>query len=272
MLLSALPDTGPLPPPPAGMTVPPSLTENGFLGGRLRILQPEKGYRAGIDAVFLASSIPASSGETIFEAGMGTGVTALCLVTRVPSCHVTGIEMTSRYALMAEENVRRNNFNDSVRVIHGDVRDALRRDLSHMPAQGSFSHAFANPPYYDTDKTTSSPTLLKSIAHQYGPEDLDLWVKVMHTMVAPRGSATIIHRADCLGKLLAVMDARFGDLRIAPLYAREGLPASRIIIQGIKGSKAPMQLLPGLVLHQEDSKYTPGAELILRDAHALRLR
>ena len=57
---------------------PSSLTDDAFLGGKLQILQPEKGYRAGIDAVFLAASIPAVDGETVFEAGIGAGVAAMC--------------------------------------------------------------------------------------------------------------------------------------------------------------------------------------------------
>src|SRR4029450_12802517 len=149
MQMSALPDVSspPLPPPPHGPGVPASLTEDGFLGGKLRILQPEKGYRPRIDAVFLAASVPCGPGETAFEAGMGTGVAALCVAVRVPSVHVTGMEIASRYALLAEENAERKNLGGARRVSHGDVKDALSRDLSHMRAHGSFAHAFANPPY-----------------------------------------------------------------------------------------------------------------------------
>src|SRR5206468_3980326 len=92
-VLSATP-----PPPPPGSGVPASLTEDGFLGGRLRILQPEKGYRAGIDAVFLAATIPCAAGETVYEAGIGTGVAALCVLARNPAIHLTGIEVATRYA------------------------------------------------------------------------------------------------------------------------------------------------------------------------------
>ena len=236
------------------------------------MLQPEKGYRAGIDAVFLAAAIPASPGETLFEAGVGTGVAALCLVARVPTVHITGMEVASRYAILAEENAKRNHLGESLRVIHADVKDAMRRDLSQMPSHGSFSHAFANPPYFEDGKVTASPSLLKAQAHNFGPDDLDLWVKVLATMVTLRGSVTFIHRAETLGKLLASMEGRFGDIRVAPLYAREGTAASRIIVQGIKGSKAPMQLLPGLVLHDKTNSFTPEAEAILRDGMAWRLR
>lgn len=271
MQMSAAPQM-PMVPPPPGAAVPASLTEDGFLGGRLRMLQPEKGYRAGIDAVFLAASIPANPGDTMFEAGTGTGVAALCLAARVPSVHVTGMEIASRYAMLAEENARRNGLGQAIRVIHSDVKDALRRDLAHLPAHGSFSHGFANPPYFEQDKVTASPNLLKAAAHAFGPDDLDLWVKVLHTMVALRGTVTFIHRAETLGKLLGAMENRFGDIRVAPLHAREAAAASRIVVQGIKGARAPMQLLPGLVLHGADNRFTSEAESILRDGMAWRLR
>ncbi len=270
--MSATAYSAPPPPPPTGGGVPASLTEDGFLDGRLRILQPEKGFRAGIDSVFLAAAVPCAPGETVYEAGIGTGVAALCLIARNPTVHVTGIEVAARYALLCEENAKRNGCAENIRVIHADVKEALRKDLAAMPAHGSFSHAFANPPYFEDGKGTPSPNLLKAQAHAFGPDDLELWVKVLATMVTLRGTVTIVHRADSLGKLLQVMDDRFGDIRIAPLYAREGTAASRIIVQGVKGSKAPMQLLPGLVLHDSSSQFTPEAEAILRHGMAWRLR
>ncbi len=259
-------------PPPAQAGVPPSLTDDAFLGGKLNILQPEKGYRAGIDSVFLAATIPAQPGETLFEAGIGTGVAALCVASRVANIHITGVEIATRYAMMAEQNAKRNDMESAIRIIKGDVKDALRRDLAAWPEHGSFSHAFANPPFFEDGKSTKSPDSLRAIANTFGPEDLALWVKVLGTMVALRGTATFVHRAEALGRLLSNMEGRFGEIRIAPLYAREGMAASRVIVQGVRGAKGPMQLLPGLVLHSAGSQFTPEAEAILRDGLAWRLR
>jgi tRNA1(Val) A37 N6-methylase TrmN6 len=257
---------------PSAGQVPHSLSEDAFLGGRLRILQPEKGYRAGIDAVFLAAAIPVAAGETVFEAGIGAGAAALCLIARNPAIHVTGIEVAARYAMMCEENAKRNGFGQLLRVIHADVKEALRKDLASMPQHGSFSHAYANPPYFEDGKVTPSPSLLKAQAHSFGPDDLDLWIRVMYAMVGLRGTVTMIHRAESLGKILGSMEEKFGDIRVAPLYAREGTAASRVIVQGVKGSKAPMQLLPGLILHGEGNGFTPDAEAVLREGSAWRLR
>jgi tRNA1(Val) A37 N6-methylase TrmN6 len=117
-------DTPPAAPAPVTVphSVPPSLTEDAFLGGKLSILQPEKGYRAGIDAVFLGAAIPVKEGETVFEAGIGVGVASLCLLSRCNNLHVTGMEVTARYAMMCEENAKRNGFGNHVRVIHAGAR------------------------------------------------------------------------------------------------------------------------------------------------------
>lgn len=249
---------------PSG-AIPPSLTEDGFLNGRLRILQPEKGYRAGIDAVFLAASIPCASGDHVFEAGMGTGVAALCLAHRVPGLHITGVEVAARYAMLAEENARRNDCGAGLKVIHADIKEALRRGSALLPAPGSMAHAFANPPYFEEGKATPSPVALKAGAHNFGPEDLDLWVKAMHGLIAVRGTATLIYRAEALNRVLATFEGRFGDITVAPLFPRERLAATRIIVQGVKGSRAPLQILPGLILHGDDGKFTGAAEAVLRE-------
>jgi tRNA1(Val) A37 N6-methylase TrmN6 len=258
--------------PPASASIPPTLTEDGFLNGRLRILQPEKGYRAGIDAVFLAASIPCAEGDRIFEAGTGTGVAALCLAFRVPGIQITGIEVQARYAMLAEENARRNECGSGIKIIHADIKEALRRDVAHLPAPGSFAHAFANPPYFEDGKSTPSPVTLKAGAHNFAAEDLDLWVKALHGLLEPRGTATLVYRAEALPKVLATFEGRFGDITVAPLFPRHGLAATRIIVQGVKGSRAPVQLLPGLVLHGDDGKFTSAAEAILRDGAAWRMR
>jgi tRNA1(Val) A37 N6-methylase TrmN6 len=271
MQLAADIPTSPLAPPMQG-AVPASLTEDAFLGGRLTVLQPEKGYRAGIDAVFLAATIPCNAGESVFEAGIGAGVASLCVAARSPATHITGVEITSRYALLCEENAKRNGYGTLVKVITADVKEALRRDLAHMPQHGSFNHAYANPPYFEDGKVTPSPSLLKAQAHSFGPDDLDIWIKVMIAMVGLRGSVTLIHRAESLGKILTSMESKLGDIRVAPLYARDGTSASRVVVQGIKGSRAPLQILPGLILHKDDNAFTDDAEAVLREGMAWRLR
>jgi tRNA1(Val) A37 N6-methylase TrmN6 len=243
-----------------------ALTDDQFLGGRLAILQPAKGYRVAIDAVFLAAAVPCRPGETVFEAGLGTGVAALCILARVPDVRITGVEIAGPYAELAETNAKRNGMAGRLHVVRGDIKDAL------PVAQGSFAHVFANPPFFERGKVQAPPDRLKAVASAHAGEELDLWVKVLARLVAPKGTVTLVHRADVVGRLLEAMEGRLGDIRIAPLFPRQGAPALRVVVQGVKGSKAPLQLLPGLVLHGAGSEFTPEAEAILRQAAAWPLR
>jgi len=82
---------------------------------------------------------------------------------------------------------------------------------------------------------------------------------------------TLIHRAEYLGLLLDALKDRFGALAVYPLFPKRGVPASRVIVQGRKNSRAQMRLLPGLVLHEEGGAYTAEAEAILRHGAGLTL-
>ena len=86
----------------------------------------------------------------------------------------------------------------------------------------------------------------------------------MTTVPAPGGLVTLIHKAEALGRVLGAFDQRFGALRILPLQPRVGAAAHRVIVQGTKGSRAPLQVLPGFVLHEAGNGFTPAAQDILR--------
>ncbi len=90
-------------------------------------------------------------------------------------------------------------------------------------------------------------------------------------MAAPKASLNLIHRPDSLLELLTLLKGRFGALKIAPVYSDPHSPAIRILIQGIKGSRAPMSLLPGLVLGHKKGAYSKDVEAILREGKALVL-
>src|SRR5512140_3587080 len=122
------------------MPVADDLTDDAFLGGRLMILQPARGYRAGIDAVLLAACCAAAAGETVLDAGSGVGVVGLCVASRCPGARVTLVEREPVYADLARRNVERNALADRVTVVTADLTQP--GSLPHDQA-----HVLANPPY-----------------------------------------------------------------------------------------------------------------------------
>ena len=97
-----------------------ALTRDAFLGGRLQIWQLRHGYRAGVDPVLLAATIPAKQQDKILELGCGVGVASLCLAHRTGAT-VTGLEMLQDYADLARRNAQDNGIEFDVTT--GDLRD-----------------------------------------------------------------------------------------------------------------------------------------------------
>jgi tRNA1(Val) A37 N6-methylase TrmN6 len=58
-------------------------------------------------------------------------------------------------------------------------------------------------------------------------------------------------------------------MAILPLHPRPGAAAIRVLVRATKASKAPLSVLPGLILAGADSRPTAQAETIMRDGAAL---
>ncbi len=242
------------------------LTDDGFLGGRLRILQPRVGYRAATDPVLLAAVTDALPGQTVLELGCGAGVAGLCLAARVPGVVLAGLERQPAYADLARQNAARNAV--AMEVVEGDLAampPALRR---------SFDHVIANPPYFGPASGTPARDPGREAA-QREETPLALWVDAATRRLAPGGWITVIHEAARLPDLLAATDGRLGSLAVLPLIPRAGRPATRVILRARKGGRAAFRLLAPLVLHDgpahdgDRDSFSPDLRAVLRDGAAL---
>lgn len=242
------------------------ITEDAFLGGRLRLRQPAEGYRAAIDPVLLAAAVPARAGERVADLGCGVATAGLCLLARVPGVTLTGLELQAPLAALAEENAQLNGCGERLAVMQGDV-------ACPPPAltAGGFDHVMLNPPYQDPGAGQAPALELRRIATVEGPVPLDAWLACALALLAPRGSLTVIHRADRIGRLLALLTGSCGDMALFPLWPHHGENAKRILLQARKGSAGPLRLRHGLVLHDAAGGYTREAEAVLRDARGLEL-
>ena len=241
-------------------------TDDLFLGDRLAILQPRSGYRAGLDAVLLAAVCPASpESPRVLDAGSGVGVVGLAVAARLPSAYVTLVERQPELARLAIANAQRNCLSERVTVLAGDLTTPdLVSAASATLADGSYDHVLANPPYQTEGDGHPARDTLKAAAHAMAAGDLDRWARFLARMTRPGGTCTLIHRADALGAVLGVLDGRFGGLTVLPIHARAGEAAIRVLVQGRKGSRAPLSLRDRLVLHEADGTFRHEINAILR--------
>jgi tRNA1(Val) A37 N6-methylase TrmN6 len=246
-------------------------TTDDFLGGRLSIVQPRAGHRAGSDAVFLAAAVPATAGERVLEVGAGVGVAGLCLLARVPNLEVTAVEIDEKLCALAEDNAARNGFADRFAVVEADITASGKILRAAGLAREGYDQVIANPPFHAEGAVRAAPDAARARAHVMQHGALAAWVKTLTAMAAPGSVLTLIHKAECLGEIIELLHGRFGDVAVFPLFPKPGGPATRIIVQGRKGSRAGLRLLPGLVLHGPGGAYAAEAEALLSEGAALSL-
>lgn len=251
------------------------LTRDMFLGGALSILQPRDGFRAGSDAVLLASAVEAKAGESLLDIGAGVGTAGLCALYRLAGIELWGIELQDDLAELARLNAANNDFAGRSHIIAADIgaRQSFRGVAGPMGKsflEAGFDHVITNPPFFGRGRARETKTEGRTLARVEGHVSLADWLKFAVARAKSRGTVTVIHRAERLGEILAGLGAGCGRLRVIPLWPEAGMPAKRVIVTGLKGDKGPLELTAGLVLHETGGKPTTAADAISRRGAALR--
>lgn len=235
---------------------PVPLTHDTLFGARLRLAQPARGHRAGTDAVLLAAAAPPVKGLVI-DVGAGVGTIGLAIALRDMPARVLLVERDPVFAQLARRNADTNGLRDSAAVIETDVLAALPRRSAGL-RNDSADLVVTNPPFYEAARSRPSPHRLRRDAHAMAG-DVTEWLRACLALVRPGGTLSLIHRADAIDDVLAALKGRAGAVRVRPVHPRVGVSATRVLVRAVKGSRAPLEILPALVVHEASGEFTPEA-------------
>jgi len=247
------------------------VTEDAALGGRLRLKQPKGGHRVGHDAILLAAACPARAGERVVDLGAGVGAAGLALALRVADIEVALVEVDAALARLAAENAQLNGLSARVSAVVLDVAAPVRAFAAAGLGPESVARVLMNPPFNDPARQRASPDARRRLAHAGPGGTLSVWIKSAARLLRPRGTLTMIWRAGGLAEVLQALAPAFGAATVLPVHPGEEQAAVRILVRATKASRAPLMLLPGLVLNDRSGRSTAQAESVLRAGAALPL-
>lgn len=239
------------------------LSDDAFLDGRIHLWQPKIGFRAGLDSVMLAAAVPAKSGAQVCDLGMGVGTAALCLAARVRDLRITGVEIDTALAELARANAARNNQ----KQFSVEIADVFARPRQ-LPRQ-AFDQVITNPPFFDIAQGTRAPHAGKARATSTHAKGLREWLRFARALAKGGGWVTTILPPEQLALALAALSDDGRGAEIFPLWPKEDEAAKRIILRTRINARAPLRLLPGLILHGTNGRPTPEAEAVLRHGEPL---
>jgi tRNA1(Val) A37 N6-methylase TrmN6 len=253
--------------PADAQTFPFAVTDDALLGGRLKLLQPARGHRAGHDAILLAAAAPRATHAV--DLGAGVGAAGLALLVRGAARHVALVDVDQDLVRLAAANAERNGFAERVTAVQAEVSTLARRGGPAKPAAAGADLVVMNPPFNDPRQHRSSPDPRRRRAHAAAETDVAQWIATAERLLRGNGRLILIHRPEKIAAILAALEGRFGAVELIPVQARAGAPAIRLIVRAQKGKRTPLAMLPPFVLAGDDGLPTHAAEAVLRGAGAL---
>ena len=218
----------------------------------LRILQRQDGFRFGTDAVLLADFAAAKKGEHVCDMGTGTGVLPMLISARSEKTTFDAFEIQPEVADMAARSVRLNGLNDRIRIHQADCRDAAEHigyEVCHL--------VVTNPPYTAQGAGLVSPAQTRALSRSGVNCSLEEWMAACARVLRNGGRLCCVFPA---ARMLQLCDAMRGA-RVEPkrlrLVAAHAENAPRLLLlEGIKGARPGLHLLPMLLTHTPEGGFT----------------
>ncbi len=254
----------------ASFVKPSNISFDEFLGGKLVIEQPKKGFRSGNDAILLGASITNGRGK-LLELGAGVGVASLCALKNNDNLTATLIDNNPFMVELANKNIKNNNLQERAKSYEFDIANIKNLYQGKQKISiNYYDYVLANPPYFVSENSTKSQKKERNNARLMKQGEIEKWVKFGAATLKQRGKIIFIFNTQNLISLLQALEKSFGNIIILPIVSRKNLAAKRVLISAIKGSRTPLELKSPLIIHKKQGgQYRKKIEKILRGEEIL---
>lgn len=220
--------------------------------GRLKVLQPIKGYRFSVDALLLASFFQERPGEHILELGPGSGIISLILALRDETLYLTGIEIQEDLADLARRNIAMNQLSGRIEIQTGDIRCTAK----HFPS-ASFDAVVFNPPYRRMHSGKVNPDRQKAIARHEVEGSFADFLRGARHVLKPGGRTAFIYPAPRSAEAISRMrHEKIEPKRMRIVHSYPDSEAQFILVEGIKEGGEELHILPPLFIYKSGKDYS----------------
>ena len=223
------------------------LHRNGY-----RIIQNEKAFCFGMDAVLLSGYAAVRERERAADLGTGTGIIPILLEAKTGGEHFTGLEIQAEMADMARRSVALNHLEEKIDIVCGDIKEA-----SQIFGAASFDVVTTNPPYMNDADGLQNPDPVKAIARHEVLCTLEDVVREGAKLLVPGGRFYMVHRPHRLVEIINTMTSfKLEPKRIKFVHPFVDKEANMVLIEGIKGGKSMIKVEKPIIVYKEQGVYT----------------
>lgn len=219
--------------------------------GQIQILQEPAIFKFTVDPILAADFLRANPRESVLDLGTGIGVIPLWLAGYRGFQQVTGLELQPEAVKLARASVALNQLTPAVEITEGDLRNppqALR--------EKKFTWVVANPPYWPPTSLLSGNLALDRAKFELTCTLEDV-VKAAKELSAGNGRLVMVHLAERLVDLLTTFRAYgFEPKLLRMVHPGPGKSPHRVLVEGHKGGKPHLRILPPLFIHDEQGCFS----------------
>lgn len=221
--------------------------QNGYF-----IIQSEKGFRYGMDAVLLAGYASVRPGEKVLDMGTGTGILPILLAAKTPGESFTGLEIQEESACMARRSVAYNGLQDRIRIVTGDIKEAAA-----VFGPASFDVVVSNPPYMTGNHGLLNAEQSRAIARHEVLCTLEDLVRETARVLTSRGRFYLVHRPFRLAEIISVLKAyHLEPKRMRLVYPYVDKEPNMVLLEACRGGNPRIQVEKPLIVYEKPGIYT----------------
>lgn len=223
-----------------------------------RVIQEEKRFCFGIDAILLADFAKVRNNEKVCDLGTGTGIIPILLAAKNSSLKIDALEIQSESADMAKRSVFLNNLDEKINIVEGDIKTACE-----YFSKNTYDAITSNPPYMIAEHGEGNGNDEKTIARHEVLCTLDDVVRAASELLKSQGRFYMIHKPFRLAEIMSVMmKYKFEPKRMRLCYPYVDKEPTMVLIEGVKCAKSRITVEPPLIVYEKTGEYTKEIEEI----------
>ena len=233
--------------------------------GRLKIIQPEKGYRFSIDAVLLVGLTRIRPKDRVVDLGTGCGVIPLLLAHQRAIDHIIGVEIQESLVSMARRNVLINELSHLITIVHTDLKK-----MNAAMVGGSVGLVMSNPPYGKLRSGRLNPNSKKAIARHELLANVGDVVRTAAQLLPQKGRLALIYPARRLPNLLKEVCLNgFAPKHLTLIHSALESEAKLVHLESIKGGGEELRVSKPFVIYRQNGEYTDEMKAMYGNAAAV---
>ncbi len=216
-------------------------------------------HTVNTDAVLLSYFAKGSSAKNACDLGSGCGIIPLLWLRENKSLNVSAVEIQDSAIGLLQKSVLKSKA-ENFKIYHKDLKEA-----STYLQKSSFDLVTMNPPYKKAKGGVMSDNESANIARFEVACTLKDIVKTAADLLIPSGRLCMCHRPERLCDLLCEMREYGIEPKRLRLVLQKPFNAPHLVlVEGVKGAKGNIDILPPLIMQNEDGTQTQELKEIYR--------